>query len=587
LEGQIPRVSGAVAAPFRRPSSLQSAPSRLPCGFRKTDTDSLLEVQVASIYTVHQVVMYDSADPLPPRMINMAQFYTLEEAAHRLNIPVDVFKRRIKTEWTSIRPFRDGATLRFRTADIDELARTLGEASDPGLAPGPIGSAPVDDDSSELAIALTPDVPRPYVKPKPNRLDDEPLLIAADDDIFGAEAGKGENDSDVRLDFATTSGNLDPSNYQPTEEITVDLSGPSSAIIKPSSGSGKLSAPKSGTKLAGPDSGKIPAAGGIKAAKAKDDSSSEFELSLDSSNDSLELEINGDSSEEVDLGGLGLLPEKSSGQSGLNLGKPADSGLSLEKRGTKTGPLGLAAQPSTMDSADDFELSLDMDDSDSFTRGPKSAVMSSTGPASDSEFELTLDEDSGVAEAIAGELQEEANNKDIFETDFEVRSLDDSDSELVAANDADSDFDLDVGEMEATEESDASGSQVLLVEDEDAEPILDDEDDRPKKRPRNLRDAFGDEDLEEGASASGALRGLRRGEDGYETSPSQVVVATPAKWGALPTVVLGLTLPLMLMGTLMSYENLRGMWGYHQTAKPGSLLARPLAEAITGKTIGD
>ena len=518
----------------------------------------------------------------------MAQFYTLEEAAHRLGIPVDAFKRRIKTEWTSIRPFRDGATLRFRTADIDELARSLGEASDPGLTPGPVGAEPAED-SNELAIALTPDVPKPYVKPKPNRLTDEPLLIVADDDIFGGVGAGTDHDSDVRLDFSAPSGNLDAANFQPTEEITVDLSGPSSAIIKPSGGSGKLSAPKSGTKLAGPESGKIPTAGGSKAAAAKamsDDSSSEFELSLDSSNDSLELEITGDSSEEVDLGGLGLAPDRP-GLSGLNLGKPVDSGLSLEKRGPKTGPLGLAGKPGDMDSADDFELSLDIDDSDAEIRGPRSAVMSSTGPASDSEFELTLDEDSGVAEAIAGELQAEADNKDIFETDFEVRSLDDSDSELVSAGDVNSDFDLDVAEMDATEEGDESGSQVLLVDDEDAEPIFD-EDERPKKRPRNVRDAFGDEDLEEGASASGALRGVRGGEDDdYRTSPAQVVVATPAKWGALPTIVLGLTLPLMLVGTLMSYENLRGMWGYHQSAKPGSLLARPLAEEVFGTKLGD
>ena len=59
----------------------------------------------------------------------MAQFYTLEEAAQRLNIAPEEFKRKLKTEWTSIRPFRDGATLRFRAADIDELARSLGAAS--------------------------------------------------------------------------------------------------------------------------------------------------------------------------------------------------------------------------------------------------------------------------------------------------------------------------------------------------------------------------------------------------------------------------------------------------------------------------
>ena len=58
----------------------------------------------------------------------MAQFYTLDEAADRLGMPVDDLKRKLKTDpsFTAIHPFRDGATLRFRAADIDELARSLG-----------------------------------------------------------------------------------------------------------------------------------------------------------------------------------------------------------------------------------------------------------------------------------------------------------------------------------------------------------------------------------------------------------------------------------------------------------------------------
>src|SRR5262245_26080555 len=85
----------------------------------------------------------------------MAQFYTLDEAATRLGITAEEFKRRLKLEWTSIRPFRDGATLRFRAADIDELARSLGAASDPGLQPGPVGSPPVEEGSSEFDFSTS------------------------------------------------------------------------------------------------------------------------------------------------------------------------------------------------------------------------------------------------------------------------------------------------------------------------------------------------------------------------------------------------------------------------------------------------
>ena len=77
----------------------------------------------------------------------------------------------------------------------------------------------------------------------------------------------------------------------------------------------------------------------------------------------------------------------------------------------------------------------------------------------------------------------------------------------------------------------------------------------------------------------------RRGlADDYDTIPSQMVVATPAKWGALPAVVLFMTLPLMFIGTLMSYEVVRGMWGYHQPTRPGNLLVRSLAETIAPVT---
>ena len=72
--------------------------------------------------------------------------------------------------------------------------------------------------------------------------------------------------------------------------------------------------------------------------------------------------------------------------------------------------------------------------------------------------------------------------------------------------------------------------------------------------------------------------------DDYDTMPSQMVMATPAKWGALPAVVLFMTLPLMFIGTLMSYEVVRGMWGYHQPTRPGNLLVRSLAETIAPVT---
>lgn len=162
----------------------------------------------------------------------MAQTYTLDEAAHRLGIPADEFKRRLRDDWKSVRSFRDGATLRFRAADIDELARSLGQASDPGL---PLGSAaPLSDSSEELSLEPPPPKSKPKTKPlSSGKLNQEqPLYLSDDsDDIFSlpAETGGpkskpkagGKGDSDVRLD--TTPKRSDVGGNQPTEEIELDL----------------------------------------------------------------------------------------------------------------------------------------------------------------------------------------------------------------------------------------------------------------------------------------------------------------------------------------------------------------------------
>jgi len=483
----------------------------------------------------------------------MAQFYTLDEAAQRLGIAQEDFKRRLKLEWTSIRPFRDGATLRFRAADIDELARSLGQASDAGGgAPlGPVGSAPADSDT--------------------------PLEAGGGDDIFAPapQKKKSGSDSDVRLDLhPKAAAGHDPDAALPTEEIALDLSGPgSSTVIKGPGSSGKLSAPKSGVNLAGPGSAKIPSPTS-KDAKSPD-SSSEFELSLDSDSDSFELQLTTDSSGEVDLGSKGK-----SGQSGINLGRPSDSGLSLEKKGPQSGPAA-KPKPPVADDSDDFELSLEPTGaSGTKLGGPKSAPKKpSKGPDSSSEFELsaensssefelTLDDDRSVSDSL--DAAGEQSKGDIFETDFELPQLqDESGSEVVSVDETEgaSGFEVDVSDVGAEDES---GSQVVLV-DEDA-PVLDDE------------DALAGADLEEGASASSALRGVRRGEYDDAVGPAPVVVAGPAKWGPLPAIVLFPTVAVLVLGGLMSFEAVRGMWGYHQPAKPGASIVRGMADTFGMKT---
>ena len=44
----------------------------------------------------------------------MAQTYTLEEAADKLNLSVDEFKRRLNSSWTKVHKFRDGKAMGVR-----------------------------------------------------------------------------------------------------------------------------------------------------------------------------------------------------------------------------------------------------------------------------------------------------------------------------------------------------------------------------------------------------------------------------------------------------------------------------------------
>src|SRR6516165_3827134 len=222
----------------------------------------------------------------------MAQTYTLDEAADRIGISLEEFKRRARTdaEFKNLKIFRDGATIRYRTAEIDELARVLGAASDPGLQLGQPGSAKPEPGSDDFLLPA-------------DHSDDMPLSLTLDDSSeIGAK--KSGSDSDVRLDVAGKKPKKvkDGSGEQEaiTEEINLDLADPSSGKIKASGSSGKLVAPKSGGSLGGPKSGKVQITDA--GADMGGDSSSEFELSLDSDSDSFELQLNTDSSEEIDLG---------------------------------------------------------------------------------------------------------------------------------------------------------------------------------------------------------------------------------------------------------------------------------------------
>jgi hypothetical protein len=496
----------------------------------------------------------------------MAQTYTLNEAADKLNLSVEEFKRRLRTDWSGkVRPFQDGSTQRFRTADIDELARSLGLGSSEELPLADQGEVGLPDE-----IGLASDAPAK----KPRTDVDAPLKLDDSDEVFhlstdskgsSAKGLRPKSDSDVRLEKSRGRSADDEESIM-TEEFQAPTAGGSGKL---SGKSGKLSASQlkgDSGKRAG-DSGKAKAA----ASQPPEEDSSEFELSLDADSDEFELSLAQDSSEEVSLGEVP--PKAKGGSSGINLTRPADSGLSLEKR-----------KPKSEDEEVDFELSLDAPGSGK--SGKKSGPQAKGVKAdSDSEFELTLEEPSGEAVAV-----DKDKKGDIFEaTDFEIPALeDDSASEVVSLEESDtdleasSDFDLALDEADASAE-DESGSEVVALDDAGK-----------KKKSKKTRAADDDDDgavdlgdeLEEGPSASKALRGVRRDTDeedeDYEVSEAadEGRVAASTQWGALPAIGLIPTVIIMFFGALMAYELLHSAWGYQQSSQPTTPLVSFLADTF-------
>ena len=519
----------------------------------------------------------------------MAQTYTLEEAAQKLGIPAEELKRRLRDEWKNVRSFRDGATLRFRAADIDELARTLGRGSDPDLQ---LPDAPSDElvlplDVEESGTQETPAAAKGAARAG---APDEDVLVLLPEEGSSSKSGSGRSkpaakpasDSDVRLEKGARPAGRDEAAAIPTEEIEIEL---------PASGSGRLSGSGSSGKKAGSSSGRLtgkgPKSSGrlSKANPPPEDDSSEFELSLDVDSDEFELSLHNDESEEVSLGELPASRGPRSGDSGINLANPADSGVSLEKKEPEAGS----------DEDIEFELSLDAGEA-SNRLGSKSGKKLDD---SDSEFELALD-DSGDAPSLeASDLAiEEEPQKDIFETDFEIPALDDeSASEAVALDEADtdlesSDFDLAVDESDVSIDEESASEAVEI--DEDEAPAARKKPTKARKRPAAEEVEVSEEDeavveeeaevsydeVDETESASAALRGVSRARDEEEEeeegAPAAVAAAAPwPGWVAIP-LLLGTF--VLFLGGVMGYELLRGMWGYHQPDKPSMLVVDNLAK---------
>lgn len=480
---------------------------------------------------------------------------TLEEAAQRLGVTPDEFKRRLKTDpaFKILVPIRDGATLRFKANAVDELARQLGAASDPGLLLAPLPEkGELDSDDFHVPTLLHPSA--------------SSASEVSGDDIFSISSEevrpdkpKGKPDSDVRLEASDrkSAGVEDKNTAVPTEEIDLDVASSPSAIIRGASASKLVPPSPSSSKIVATE-----AAAGL----SSDSDSSEFELSLDSDSDDFQLSLNAEAGDEVKIGEEAPA-SPARGASGINLRQPADSGISLEKKDDAQLPV---SQDKPSDEELDFELTLD---SNTAASGIKLSGLTSK-PAmttdSDSEFELTLDDSSGTGASMEHAVLEELGNLveveekeqtrgDIFETDFEVPPLESgSASEAVALE---TDTDLAEGDLSSdvvVEESTEEALPEAQVEEVDLAQV----------------------DLEEGPSASQALRGVPTVYPEEELVSAAAAQYQPVPWGPLPAIFLLLAFPFMFLGVLMGYQTVETMVGYQQPQKPVAPLLRSIASTL-------
>ncbi len=139
-------------------------------------------------------------------------------------------------------------------------------------------------------------------------------------------------------------------------------------------------------------------------------------------------------------------------------GDNSDSGFELSLDADDSGH---QAAPTEAGADSEFELSLDADDS-----GQQAAA--SPGD-SDSEFELTLDDSGNLSadDSSVAQVKGDSEEKDIFETDFEVPALEDESGSQVAALDTDLDSsDFDIALDDSAVEEDESQSQVVALDEE-------------------------------------------------------------------------------------------------------------------------
>ncbi len=309
--------------------------------------------------------------------------------------------------------------------------------------------------------------------------------------------------------------------------------------------------------------------------------STEFDLVPGGESDEdFSLELDDDS---LDLGAEAGA-QFSGPQSGINLSRPSDKGISLERKddsddsafeldlegGSTPKPKHAAAN----DSDSEFELSLDdssaetpalkdaSDDDSAFelSLGDDSATEAESD--SDGDFELALD-DSDEKPAPKGKAKKKpAADQDLFETDFELPSLDADSGDDTDGGSSDFELALDDSDMSVEDES---GSQVVALDEED-----------------DVAGETVDGDLEEADLEDGDIE-----EDEEVEVREKVVVQEvlrdrwikPAPWGPVPVIFMLPCVIVMVLVGIMGWELVQTTSGF----KASGMLTRSIADMMSVK----
>jgi hypothetical protein len=405
----------------------------------------------------------------------MAQFYSLEEAARLLGMSADELKA--KAQSRDIRAFQDRGTWQFRRGDIDEMARRRGLGSDPDLSLSDLDlEIPPDSDDDVLNLNEYQAGGRTDSGERDMLLDDlsvPPPLTGSSSTIIGMKpTGKQPSDSDVKVvpnqgsrGASDSDVRLAPHSRPSDSDVTL-VAEDSSDFPTPRPGAKTpVFDPGETTLRPSPmlgSSGEVRAVGGTDESEV--DSDSDFELTPSSVIDALQP----DSGSDFELTALDASDEFEAAaprspsdsdvtnalapSSGVNLGRPTDSGINL-----LGGTFDLGSE-------DSIELAPLEDDEPARPAAKPSKPAASLDPGATS---LPIKDPGATAlpiknpGATALPIRSSAE-KDIFEdTDFEVDALESKGEDRTMQLEATSDFDL--------EDSDSSISEVFAVDEEDVD----------------------------------------------------------------------------------------------------------------------